>query len=76
MVAELGERGIEAKAYMPCIPLLPDYRRRFGAAEGRFPVAERASSRLLAVPFFGSMVEQQVERVCAALARALSLSSA
>ncbi len=74
LIAELGERGIEAKAYMPCIPLLPDYRRRFGPAEGRFPVAERASSRLLAVPFFGSMVEQQVERVCAALAGALGRS--
>jgi perosamine synthetase len=76
VIAELGERGIEAKAYMPCIPLLPDYRRRFGPAEGRFPVAEQASARLLAVPFFGSMVEQQVERVCAALAEALGLSLA
>jgi perosamine synthetase len=76
LVAELVERGIEAKAYMPCIPLLPDYRRRFGAGEGRFPVAERASSRLVAVPFFGSMVERQVERVCNALAEALGLPSA
>ncbi len=76
LVTELTKRGIEAKAYMPCIPLLPDYRRRFGSAEGRFPVAERASSRLVAVPFFGSMVEQQVDRVCGALALALGMPSA
>ncbi len=76
LVAELGERGIEAKAYMPCIHLLPHYRERFGFGEGQFPVAEDASTRLLALPFFGAMGEQQVERVCAALARALGLSSA
>ncbi len=33
--------------------------------EGQFPVAEDASARLLALPFFGAMGEEQVERVCA-----------
>ena len=49
---------------MPCIHLMPHYRERFGFAEGQFPVAEDASARLLALPFFGSMGEEQVERVC------------
>jgi dTDP-4-amino-4,6-dideoxygalactose transaminase len=76
LVANLAQLAIEAKAYMPCIHLLPDYRRRFGAGEGRFPVAERASARLLAVPFFGAITEPQVDRVCAALAEALGLAPA
>jgi perosamine synthetase len=73
LVAELSGRGIQAKAYMPCIHLMPYYRERFGFREGQFPVAEDASARLLALPFFGGMGEADVDRVCAALAEALGL---
>jgi perosamine synthetase len=71
VLGELARRGIEAKAYMPCIHLLPHYRERFGFRQGQFPVAEDASSRLVALPFFGAMGEAQVERVAAALGTAL-----
>ncbi len=71
VLSELARHGIEAKAYMPCIHLLPDYRERFGLRQGQFPVAEDASSRLVALPFFGAMGEAQVERVTAALGAAL-----
>jgi perosamine synthetase len=71
VVADLDQRGIEAKAYMPCIHLMPHYRERFGFREGQFPVAEDASARLLALPFFGAMTESQVDLVCEALAEAL-----
>jgi perosamine synthetase len=73
VVAELGGQGIQAKAYMPCIHLMPHYRERFGFSEGQFPIAEDASARLLALPFFGRMGEENVDRVCTALAKALAL---
>jgi perosamine synthetase len=71
VVADLDQRGIEGKAYMPCIHLMPHYRERFGHREGQFPVAEDASARLLALPFFGGITESQLDRVCEALAEAL-----
>jgi perosamine synthetase len=71
LVAALGGQGIQAKAYMPCIHLMPHYRERFGFREGQFPSAEDASARLLALPFFGGMGEMEVDRVTAALAAAL-----
>jgi perosamine synthetase len=71
LVAALGAQGIQAKAYMPCIHLMPHYRQRFGFREGQFPNAEDASARLLALPFFGGMGEMEVDRVAAALAAAL-----
>jgi dTDP-4-amino-4,6-dideoxygalactose transaminase len=74
LIEGLAARGIQAKAYMPCIHLLPDYRRRFGFREGQFPVAEAASDRLVAVPFFGAMTEAQVSRVATAVADGLGLS--
>ena len=41
LIAALAERGVAAKAYLPCIHLMPHYRERFGLHEGQFPVAER-----------------------------------
>jgi len=50
---------------------MPHYRERFVFREGQFPVAEEASERLLALPFFGAIAESQIDRVCEALAEAL-----
>jgi perosamine synthetase len=66
-IRALGERGIAAKGYLPCIHLQPFYRERFGFRGGEFPVAESVSARSLALPFFPAMTEEQVERVVEAL---------
>ena len=71
VVADLSQRGVEAKAYMPCIHLLAPYRERFGHRPGELPVAEDASARLLALPFFPGISPGQVEQVCEALEEAL-----
>jgi perosamine synthetase len=70
-IARLAERGIASKAYLPCIHLFP-HLRDLGYREGQFPIAEEASRRSLALPFFTSMTESQVDRVCEALAGSLS----
>jgi perosamine synthetase len=69
-VGRLAERGIASKAYLPCIHLF-GHLRELGYREGQFPVAEAASARSLALPFFPAMSEAQVERVCEALAQSL-----
>jgi perosamine synthetase len=71
VVGDLAQRGVEAKAYMPCIHLMEHIRDRFGYREGQFPIAEDASARLLALPFFPSLTETQIDRVCEALGEAL-----
>jgi perosamine synthetase len=71
VIDRLQERGVAAKAYLPCIHLQPPYRERFGFRGGEFPVAERVSSRSVALPFYTAMDEPQVDRVCKALAEAL-----
>ena len=68
--AASAERGIASKAYLPCIHLFP-HLRELGYREGQFPVAEEAAARSLALPFFPTMSESQVERVCDALAKSL-----
>jgi perosamine synthetase len=71
VIAALAKGGIASRAYLPCIHLLPPYRDRFGFKGGEYPVAERISESSLALPFFTSMTEAQVDRVCTALAEAL-----
>jgi len=71
VIADLDQRGIAAKAYLPCIHLMPHYRERFGFVGGEFPVAEAVAERSLALPFFPAMTEAHVERVCEALAEGL-----
>jgi perosamine synthetase len=70
VIARLAERGIASKAYLPCIHLFP-HLRELGYREGQFPVAEAASARSLALPFFPAMSESQVTRVCEALAESI-----
>jgi perosamine synthetase len=69
-IARLAERGVASKAYLPCIHLFP-HLRELGYREGQFPVAEAASARSLALPFFPAMGEAEVDRVCQELAAAL-----
>jgi perosamine synthetase len=71
VITSLAKSGIASRAYLPCIHLLSPYRERYGFVGGEFPVAERVSERSLALPFFTSMTESQVDRVCTALGEAL-----
>jgi perosamine synthetase len=74
VIRRLAERGVAAKAYLPCIHLFP-HLRELGYREGQFPVAEAAAADSLALPFFPAMTEEQVERVCQELAAALGQGS-
>ena len=73
VISSLASNGIDSKAYLPCIHLMPPYRDRFGFKGGEFPIAERVAERSLALPFFTSMTESQVDRVCTALGEALGI---
>lgn len=75
VIGELADAGIQSKAYLPCIHLMPFYRERFGFKGGEFPVAEGVAARSLALPFHPDLSEVETERVCKALAGALGGSA-
>jgi perosamine synthetase len=56
--------------YIP-VHLHPYYRERFGYKGGEFPVAEAAYDRLISLPMFHSMSDQDVNDVVEAVARVL-----
>ncbi|MGZ4292901.1 MAG: DegT/DnrJ/EryC1/StrS family aminotransferase [Solirubrobacteraceae bacterium] len=67
VVRALGERSIPSKPYFPAIHLMSFYREQFGHHEGQFPVCEDVAARSIALPFFPTMTEGQVERVAGEL---------
>lgn len=71
IVAALRQQHIGCSNYFPCIHLQPFYRQRFGYTEGAFPVAEAASARTLALPFFPGLTRENIATVCTALEAAL-----
>ncbi len=71
VMGELRERGVATAEYIPCIHLQPYMRERYGFREGQFPVAEDASRRTLALPFFPQIETRDQERVVDVLRAAL-----
>jgi perosamine synthetase len=72
VICALDERGIPARAYFPPVHLQPVYRERFGYGAGDFPVSEAMGRRCLALPFFGSMTDLQIDTVSGALGEVLA----
>jgi perosamine synthetase len=68
----LRHEGIGTAEYVPCIHLQPYMRERFGFTDGLCPVAERTSSRTLALPFFTQIEPDDQERVVDVLRVALA----
>jgi perosamine synthetase len=66
-VVAMRERGVDTKPYLPAIHLMSLYRERFGHTDGQFPVCEDVAARSLALPFYPSLGEGEVEQVAEAL---------
>lgn len=58
---QMMARGIGIGYHYPAIHLLQLYQQR-GFTEGMFPVAERVGRRIVSLPMFNAMTEQDVER--------------
>jgi len=71
IIGRLEAEGVSAKPYLPCIHLQPYYREEHGHAPGELPITESISASTIALPFFCEMTDDQVDRVCQAMERAI-----
>lgn len=67
----LQEDGVDCRPYFQPIHLQPFYREMFGYREGDFPNTECVASSTLALPFFNSLTEKQIDYVVEVLAGAI-----
>jgi dTDP-4-amino-4,6-dideoxygalactose transaminase len=70
----LGDRGISTGLHYP-IPLhLQEAYKHLGYKKGDFPVAERAAGRILSLPMYPELTEDQIHYVCCTIQDYCSLS--
>lgn len=67
IIAGMRNHDVGAADYFPCIHLQPFYREEFGFEPGMFPIAESVSQRTIALPFYNSLSQREVEIVCSTL---------
>ena len=63
-IDELRARGVACSVHWLPLHLHPYYRQTYGLGEGLFPVAEREWLRLISLPIFPDMREEELEHVC------------
>ncbi len=64
IIFEMNRAGIGCGRYFAPIHLQPFYTKKFGYRAGDFPVAERAAERVIALPFFNRITDEEIEEVC------------
>lgn len=71
LIEELRRRNIGSSVHFIPLHLMTFYRERFGFERGDFPVAESVFHRILSLPFFPRMRDEDVHRVADCLSRLL-----
>lgn len=61
VIAGMRRHDVGCSTYFPCIHLQSCYRDRFGYEPGAFPIAESASQRTIALPFFTEMTGRDID---------------
>jgi len=67
MIAALAERNVGVGLHFPPCHLLAYVRERFGTKRGELPRTELAGDRILSLPLFPGMGEDDVDYVCEAV---------
>lgn len=69
LMAELKSYHIGTGLHYPAVHLFDYYKKTYGFKKGDFPRAETISDRILSLPLFPHMTEEQQDRVISALGR-------
>ncbi len=71
VLAALQQAGVGCRDYFEPIHLQPHIRAALGTRPGQFPITERVGERTIALPFYPTMTECDVDRVAHCLRKAL-----
>ena len=74
IIAEMGRRGVGCAIHYPIPVHLQEAYRHLGLGEGSFPVAERVARRLISLPMFPELTNDQVQKVAAELTAVLAVT--
>ena len=66
-IVELNERNVGTSVHFIPVHLMSAYRSRFGYKEGDFPNTEKHFSRIISLPLYPTMTEEETEYVISAV---------
>lgn len=66
-LVELGERNVGTSVHFIPVHLMSAYQTRFGYREGDFPQAEKHFERILSLPLYPTLTDEQTEYIIAAV---------
>ncbi len=75
IVVAMNRAGIGCGRYFAPIHLQPLYVEKFGYQTGDFPSAERAAERVIALPFFNKISDEQISETCEILEKSVKTFS-
>jgi len=67
-IERLAERGVDCSVHFIPLHHQPYFRTLLGDQAGRFPAADAAFERIVSLPLYPSLRDDQVDRVCEAIA--------
>lgn len=67
LAAHLSQRGVATSRHYPVPPHLSGAFSELGYGQGAFPVTESLAARLLSLPFFPGMSDEQIDAVVGAI---------
>ncbi|TET38708.1 MAG: DegT/DnrJ/EryC1/StrS family aminotransferase [Planctomycetota bacterium] len=70
--SHLSRSEIDSRTYFPPIHFFDHIRNHGGFSKGQFPVTERVAESTLALPFYTTMTDKEVDYVCDKVAAFLS----
>jgi dTDP-3-amino-3,4,6-trideoxy-alpha-D-glucose transaminase len=72
----LDEAGIESDIYWPETPHVQPAFAQLGYCRGNLPITEGLCDRVLSIPMFAELTDEEVGRICATLQRFASMDAA
>ena len=63
IIVKMAKRGIQCRNYFQPIHHQPFYKKKFSYKVGDFPVTESVSQRTIALPFYNSLREKEINYV-------------
>jgi perosamine synthetase len=74
-IRELADCGVGTSVHFIPLHLQPLYRRDYGYKPGDLPVAEKEFHRMLSLPIYPSMSDEEVDHVIATVSNVVSMHS-
>lgn len=71
IISALRAENIGTNVHYPPVHLHSYYRKNFGYKGGEYPIAEAASERLVSLPMFHGMTDEDVENVIEAVEKVI-----